>query len=823
MVTPELLPWPTFRHDRRNSGRSPLPARYHGDHPWHFQTGKGIFASPVIDDEGMIYVGSADHSFYALRPDGSLAWRFLTGEIIDSAAALPPTDPAIGPTILVPSGDGFLYCLRRGEAGAEREVWKFDARLAPRASYNNWFEANIALGPDGAIYAGNTNFNYYALTSDGRLQWTYKTSANNWSQAAIADDGTVFWGSNDTKVRAVGPDGREKWRRRTWGFIAASAALGSDDTLYIGSFDSNLYALDSRTGRVHWKFKTHDHIYASAALGEDANGRTTAIYFGSTDGIFYALSPQGDLLWSFDTGAPIRSSPVIGPALTDETGDIVYFGCGDGRVYALNADDGSRRWSYDTTPADPILCDRNDLNGSPALGPTGLYIGGEHGQIWYIPYDYPLHVADPRGSVLPSTDLPVRAAGLYYVTPGGNLTLGDPPPLPAASILTLRLVVRKQGRSFPARLLRRSLRITSSPPFPLHWELAADGRHLHLFPDGFLTPGATYTLHLQGNYTFGGLRLGNLKLGGRKAGAFAHDFTFTVAPAANTWPLRLGPDQVDALSWTRLAVPIPTMLPSLNQIGFDYLHWILGVVAQTPPDAQGEGKSVLWAIGARYDENDQLVADPASDFALPLSGPYRGDAFILSNRRFQMAITGIPIPFNLLQLRGQIDAHLNVRPGATGFADARVLAIPTFGPLLVLAGLASNGWRKLLAMCTYLAGPYDRVGGANVRPPGIHLADFTFTPPSPRQQGRLSARFALDPGHTYPLARHRPGLLLLDPHRIEPVFLDYHRLLASETDPAGNLAAVHLTLPAGTTLPSPLQAIVLLDVFPLQTLELPDR
>lgn len=820
---PDPFPWPTFRHDRGNTGRSPLRAHYHGDHPWHFQTGKGIFASPVIDDEGIIYIGSADHSFYALRPDGGLAWRFLTSEIIDSAAALPPTDPTLGPTILVPSGDGFLYCLRRGDAVTARELWKFDARVAPRASYNNWFEANIALGPDGVIYAGNTNFNYYALTPDGRLQWTYETGANNWSQAAIADDGTVFWGSNDTKVRAVGPDGREKWTRRTWGFIAASAALGSDGALYIGSFDSNFYALDSRTGRRRWKFKTHDHIYASAALAEDADGRTTAIYFGSTDGLLYALDPQGHLLWSFDAGAPIRSSPVIGPAPAGETGDIVYFGCGNGRVYALNAGDGSRRWSYDTTPADPILCDRNDLNGSPALGQTGLYIGGEHGQIWYIPYDYPLHVSDPRGSTLPRADLPAYTSGLYYVTPGGNLALDTPPPLPAASILTLRLVVRKEGRSLPARLRRRSLRLTSSPPFPLRWELSADGRYLHLFPDSFLTPGATYTLHLRGSYTAGGLHLGNLKLGGRKTGAFDHDFTFTVAPATNAWPLHLGPDQVDALSWTRLAVPIPTMLPSLNQIGFDYLHWILGVVAQTPPDALGEGKAVLWAIGARRDDNDQLVADPTSDFALPLSGPYRGDAFILSNRRFHMAITGIPIPFNLLQLRGQIDAGLHVRPGATGFADARVLAIPTFGPLLVLAGLASNGWRKLLAMCTYRAGPYDHSGGANVRPPGIHLVDFTFTPPSPQQQGRLSARFTLDPGHSYPLARHRSGLLLLDPRHTEPVFLDYHHLLTSEADPAGNLAAVHLALPPGTALPSPLQAIVLLDVFPLQTLDLLDR
>ena len=33
-----------------------------------------------------------------------------------------------------------------------------------------------------------------------------------------------------------------------------------------------------------------------------------------------------------------------------------------------------------------------------------------------------------------------------------------------------------------------------------------------------------------------------------------------------------------AFEWTRLAAPLPPMLPSLNQIGFDYLDWIVGTV-----------------------------------------------------------------------------------------------------------------------------------------------------------------------------------------------------------------------------------------------------
>ena len=72
----------------------------------------------------------------------------------------------------------------------------------------------------------------------------------------------------------------------------------------------------------------------------------------------------------------------------------MYFGAGNGTLYALNAANGTRRWSFDTTRStNPILRDRNDLNGSPALTNTGVVIGGEDGYLKYVPYDYCLQVA----------------------------------------------------------------------------------------------------------------------------------------------------------------------------------------------------------------------------------------------------------------------------------------------------------------------------------------------------------------------------------------------------------------------------------------------
>jgi outer membrane protein assembly factor BamB len=813
-------PWPTFRRDRRNSGRSPIRARYHGDRPWSFQTGKGIFSTPVIDSQGTIYVGSADHNFYAVRPDGREKWRFQSGEVIDSAGALLQTDPELGDTIVFPSGDGMLYRLRTGDG---TPVWTFDARVAPRASYNNWWEAGVALGYDGTLYAGNTNFNYYAVNPDGTLKWTYETGANNWSLAAFADDGTLFWASLDTKVRAVRPDGKEKWTRRTLGFVAASAAVGSDGTVYIGSFDSCLYALDPDTGRVRWKFRTGDHVYSSAALGIDERGHTNAIYFGSTDGVLYALNPAGELLWKVDTGAPIRSSPALGRAPEGESGDVIYFGNGDGRLIALNAADGALRWSFDTTPDDAELRDRNDLNGSPSLGRSGVYIGGEHGQLWYVPYDYPLHVADPRGERDPGQNLPEDTAGLFYVTPGGNTVLGEPPPIAAATVITLRLVVRERGETVDARVCgsllgrsRRSLQVQVEPAFPFRWEPSANGRYVHIFPEGFLEPGTAVKIRVRGDYCSGGLHLGNLTLGERRRGQVDDSVTLRVAePTAARIPLAMAQDRVTALEWTRLAVPIPPMLPSLNQIGFDYMDWIVGVVDLGEPDARGVGKAILWAIGGRRGADGVLVADPASDFTLPLSGTYRGDAFILSNRRFELAVTGIPIPFNLFQIRGQLGPDLRVRPGATAFADTQVFSVPTFGPALLLAGLASDGWRKLLALGTYVTRPYAATGPANRRPEGISVAALDVVAPTRTQDGRAVARLRLEPGASYPLAEHRPAILLVDAAGTTAVPLDYHDNLSATADEGGNLETITLRIPAGTALPEALKAVVILDVFPL--------
>ncbi len=815
-------PWPTFRRDHRNSGRSPIQAQYHGDHPWTFATAKGIFSTPVIDAQGCIYIGSADHTFYALHPDGRVKWKYETGEVIDSAAALGEE------TVTFISGDGFMYQARREDGEI---LWKFEAPLQPGVSFNRWFEGNVAVGFDGTLYAGNTNFHYYAVNPDGSLKWSYPTGSNAWSQAAFGDDGSIYWGSCDTHVHAVTPQGKPRWKRRTLGFIAASAAIGSDGSIYIGSFDSNLYCLEPRRGRVKWRFATLDHIYASVALGADNRGETRTIYLASTDGYLYALEPaDGALRWKFYAGDPIRSSPAVG--LAPEGGEIVYFGCGDGCLYAINGIDGSLRWRYDTTPDEPELRDRNDLNGSPALGGRGIVIGGEHGLVCYIPYDYPLHCPeDGRGlagspsQVKPSPRSVQNGAQtrLCYVTPGGSTLPEFPAALGPEALITLRLSVQRYGEHLPARLQagvagRRNVQVSFEPPIKAQVEVSADGSYLHIRPLDFLTPGSQYSLSVKARYYTSGLRLGNLTLSGQLEGELSEKFHFYVEePTAQYFPLIIGPQRSGAIEWTRLAAALPTMLPSLNQIGFDYLDWIIAPVYHGPERAGGRSRLVLWAVGARRDAQGVLRADPHSELLLPLSGECLGEAFIISNEDFHLPITGIEIPFRLFELRGRLGMDGIVLPGASTYAETRVLDIPNFGWKIALAGLANNLAEKLVVCGTFITRPYPEHSPSNQRPEGVSVSEVLFQPPSSRKDGRVQAQFSLDPGASLPVGERRACIALVDTVHERALSLDYAHLHTVEQDASGNLSRLTLRLPRGTHLPERLHAIVILDVYPLHS------
>jgi outer membrane protein assembly factor BamB len=809
-------PWPEMRRDSRNTGESPIRGRYRGDRPWSFRTGRGIFSTPVIGDDGTVYIGSADGSFYALGTDGHQVWRFRTGGIIDAAAALGQRTGARGGfPITIGSGDETLYRLRSNPRRLPRNKrvrWRFRSPLAPATTQLvNWWEGNVAYGPDANLYVGNTGGGTYSLTPQGDQRWVVQRGNSVWTTPAFDRQGNSYWGSVDLYAFSLDPSGQQRWQTPFAGYVTSSPALGSDGTVYVGAFDDALHALDPDTGLVRWSFPTAAHIYGSPALAHDAQGNTSAIYVGSADGSVYAVRPDGSLIWRYDTGEPVRSSPVLGRTPNGD-GEIVYVGSSNGMLYALDATTGARRWSFDTTPEGAALRDRNDLNGSPALGKRGVYIGGEHGRVWFIPYDYCRKRPDRRCQRSPGEEFGDELDNVFPVTPGGTTKRGASERVPAATVLGTRLVVRDGGVTRDARMLAgptSDALVSSQPPFALQTQLSGDGHYLFIRPDGFLEPGTDYRVRVSGGWV------------DPLPGSFDSTLSFRTEAASRGEKLLLtvGRRRVDALEISRLALPLPSLLPSVNQIGFDSYDLLAGTLAKTKPGPDGVGEILMWVVAARRNGGHAATVDPNGKFAFALAGSYRGNLVLLNATRLNLQFSFGPVPVRSLDLRGQLESDGRFVPGSSLYGQVSCASVPNYSVYLYVAGVC-NPNDTLAAYGTFLSDRYEDRGGANRRPKGVHLGELTLQPPTALDDGEAVARLELERGARYPAAKHLGSILLVDAETGTPVSLDYRALTQPITGRHGNLSEIHLKIPAATPLPPRIRAYVIADVFPLAVREL---
>ena len=162
------------------------------------------------------------------------------------------------------------------------------------------------------------------------------------------------------------------------GSISAGVAIGADGTIYVGWNDrpaqtSHWYAL-SPQGGILW---TVD-VPGLTQWGMPAIGADGMLYFGSSIGSgggLVAVDPGGSIRWILDGLDRISSSPAIGP-------DGTIHVAGGRHVHAVDPR-GEIRWTYET----PV---RNFFISSPAVAGDGtIYVGGE---------DHALHAIDRDGS-----------------------------------------------------------------------------------------------------------------------------------------------------------------------------------------------------------------------------------------------------------------------------------------------------------------------------------------------------------------------------------------------------------------------------------------
>lgn len=175
------------------------------------------------------------------------------------------------------------------------------------------------------------------------------------------------------------------WTAQTGPTLKASPALGPDGTVYVSSMNGKLYAV-APPGTIRWTFRfgefpgtgepviSHSPPAGADGIGSGASPTVAhdgSIYIGANNSNFYAIAPDGHLLWLFQAEREIAG--IWSTAALSADGSALYFGANKGGIYAVNRVDGSLRWQHKIA---------GSIYSSPALDAAGhLYTGSTAGHL----------------------------------------------------------------------------------------------------------------------------------------------------------------------------------------------------------------------------------------------------------------------------------------------------------------------------------------------------------------------------------------------------------------------------------------------------------
>ncbi len=391
-----------------------------GSQRWEFKTQGPIYGSPALGADGTVYVGA--DQLYAVRPTGTEKWRFQTGGLVRSS-------PAVGAdgTVYFGCDDHQLYAVdaqgnKRWTYLAEAEFRTQSPVLSPDGVlYFSAYASSTLIGvvaesgpanSPWAMYRKNPKHNGNAAGLPGDWRWDVASTFSVDASAALDGAGRLWMAMNgqlqafhlDGSVAvppveglyaAQGPviaDHDTLWmasiagydparselvafntkelrllsRLPLDGFVPhrASVALANDGTVYVGTTlegaGGRLYATNATTG-----FYRAWDLPRPVVVGPVLRGDSVVLV--AAEYILQAMSPDGTVLWTFET-KPIEGQPrmpiTAGPIL-DADGNI-YLGDLSGELYALTPD-GKERW--------PSLDLGYRIDASPAIGPANvLYV-----------------------------------------------------------------------------------------------------------------------------------------------------------------------------------------------------------------------------------------------------------------------------------------------------------------------------------------------------------------------------------------------------------------------------------------------------------------
>lgn len=193
-----------------------------------------------------------------------------------------------------------------------------------------------------------------------------------------ATDGkAVFTADRDGRVISLeGSSGKERWSKQDDGRLISGGPGVGEGKVIVGTSEAEVVARDAKTGRKIWVAEVSSEILAPPRAAQGS------VIVRTGDGNLYALDVDtGAERWVYDRTIPTLT--LRGTAAPTIHEGVVYAGFDNGRIVALDLATGQQIW--DTQLAQPTgrsdLERLVDIDGEPVLKDNLLYIGSFQGRV----------------------------------------------------------------------------------------------------------------------------------------------------------------------------------------------------------------------------------------------------------------------------------------------------------------------------------------------------------------------------------------------------------------------------------------------------------
>jgi len=176
-------------------------------------------------------------------------------------------------------------------------------------------------------------------------------------------------------------NGHTAWRTRTRAPLSGGTATGQG-LVVVGASDGRFFALDAANGAIRWNTRVSGEVLAPAAISE------RLIALRTVDGRLHALSlADGHELWTYEQ--PVPKLSLRGTARPVIAGDLLLCGFDNGKVAAVNMNDGAMQWEATIAPPQgrTELERLDDIDSPVSVSRQDVYTVGFQGRVAMLALD----------------------------------------------------------------------------------------------------------------------------------------------------------------------------------------------------------------------------------------------------------------------------------------------------------------------------------------------------------------------------------------------------------------------------------------------------